>query len=474
MSHRVAHRLRSARLLQAVWSRARPLLSFAGLVLVIGVASIALSLRVTPAQTVTALGETVEVGAAAPSLSLSGPGELDLFGQSMATRQHFDGPVRPRLVLSHITVNRQLAAVLHTPGSDLRSRLGRQLVNGLTRYFVWESVIVACGATILLGAYAGWRRHRLGQTVKLLVGGLIAMEALNVGCIAIAAFSAPRVLGHISSLDQLVGRAPGGAIPAPAGPPLGGVQAVVMGDSTAAGVGNPLVADPSTLDRACQRSVDSYPALLAEENGWNVLNLACSGATVQQGLLGAQSIGGQVAPPQLAVASQASTASLVVLSVGADDVHWSAIIELCAVSQACDNQAATAYFQSNLAQFTEHYYDLLSDLTALPNHPKVLVNSYYNPFGPDLRCLKDVGLTRAKVNVLDSDLNALDAVLAKGANTFGLVSVKPNFAGHGICSAQPDVQALSAAAPFHPTLAGALTIALADESALAHHRAAPS
>ena len=87
----------------------RALLYVLVLVLV-SVAAIAFALQVTPEQSVSILGQSVSVGATAPSLSLSGPGELVLFGQSLPTRVEFVGPVRPRLVLTDITINEQVEA----------------------------------------------------------------------------------------------------------------------------------------------------------------------------------------------------------------------------------------------------------------------------------------------------------------------------------------------------------------------------
>ena len=55
----------------------------------------------------------------------------------------------------------------------------------------------------------------------------------------------PGTLRQVHSLDDLVGSTPVGAAPEPVGTSLPGVQAVVLGDSTAAGLGNPLVRDPS-------------------------------------------------------------------------------------------------------------------------------------------------------------------------------------------------------------------------------------
>ena len=51
--------------------------------IVVAFASIAVALLVTPMQPVSVAGQTVRVGAAAPTLRASGPGELDLFGQRL-------------------------------------------------------------------------------------------------------------------------------------------------------------------------------------------------------------------------------------------------------------------------------------------------------------------------------------------------------------------------------------------------------
>lgn len=45
-------------------------------------------------------------------------------------------------------------------------------------------------------------------------------------------------------------------------------------------------------------------------------------------------------------------------------------------------------------------------------------------------------------------------------------SPQPDFAGHQLCTSQPYVQGLDAAAPFHPTATGQSAIALADQAVL--------
>jgi len=87
--------------------------------------SIALALVVTPVQNVTVTGEEIGVGAAAPALSFSGPGEVDLFGQRLPTTLQFAGPVRPRLTLTHITLDQQLASMFRPGHGQLPARRDR-------------------------------------------------------------------------------------------------------------------------------------------------------------------------------------------------------------------------------------------------------------------------------------------------------------------------------------------------------------
>jgi hypothetical protein len=198
-----------------------------------------------------------------------------------------------------------------------------------------------------------------------------------------------------------------------------------------------------------------------------VLNLACSGATIQNGLLGVQVLGnGQVAPPQLTEAQRATRAKVIIVSVGADDVEWSIMTRLCVASAVCNDAVSTAYFNQLLSAFTSSYYQLLVDLADLPGTPAVLVNEYYVPFGPDIGCLTQYGLTAAKEKVLLARLGQLNTVLAEGAQTFGFGVADPSFVGHELCTAEPYVQGPGDPDPLHPTATGELAIALADQQVL--------
>src|SRR5580700_4424732 len=238
---------------------ARRLLAGLGLLILSAVAAIAVALQVTPPQTVTVAGQVIQVGTTEPDFSLSGPGEVDLFGQALPTNQRFTGPVRPRLQLSQITINSELTSFVegNRPAGAERI-LGAQLAAGWKRYFSWEIVITGAVALVLVGAGAGWRRLPLRSTLRLLAAGLIVAEAINLGAIMTTAYSAPARLRQVRSLGDLVGTQTSPPVIRPTGKPLPGIQVVVMGDSTAAGAGLAPLPGASAPVRACGRSVDSY------------------------------------------------------------------------------------------------------------------------------------------------------------------------------------------------------------------------
>ena len=221
--------------------------------LIVTAGSIWLALQVAPLQTVSAAGQTAQVGAAVPSLSLSGPGELDLFGQVMPTKPQFTGPIRPLLKLTHITINAQVTRLLRSDGPrKLELNLSQQLAQGWTRYFVWETLIAAGFGAVGLIAVAGVRRQSYATMAKTVIAGLITVVAVNVGGVLLTASSTPAVLRSVKTLDALVGADPLATPPQAVVRPLPGVQAVVIGDSTAAAVGNPIAGNASALDRAAR------------------------------------------------------------------------------------------------------------------------------------------------------------------------------------------------------------------------------
>jgi lysophospholipase L1-like esterase len=430
----------------------------------VALGAIWLALRVAPLQTVSAAGQTAQVGATLPNASLLGPGELDLFGQVMATKPDFPGLIRPKLSLDHITIDPQVVQMLRAQGpAKVELTLSQQLASGWEHYFLWETLIAIGFAVIPLVAIAAVRKRP--KIWKMLAIGLGVVIVVNVGGIALTASGTPKVLRSVKTLDDLVGVDPVDE-PAPVGAADPNVQAVVIGDSTSAGWGLPWEPNATAEDQACGRSPESYAADLAAANQWNVLNLSCGSATIANGLLGPEVLyNGQIAPPQFPRAEAATHAKLIVVSVGADDLSWSVMTQLCAASTVCDDKISSAYFSQLLDTFTRNYYKLLSDLDRLPAHPAVLVNEYYSPFGANIGCLQKYSMTPAKVKVLLARLGQLNKVLAQGAALFGFGVATPHFTGHELCTSNPWVQGPSDPAPLHPNAAGELAIALTDQQA---------
>ena len=148
-------------------SASRPLVPalLRGLVVVgtlgaVSVLAVTVGLLVTPSPSVSALGQTVEVGVTPPSLDSSGPGEVVLFGRTLPTEVDFVGPVRPRLVLTDITLDAQVAGAFAPPGRAAGGRQGRRRALERVAHLLPVRVgVVGVAAIVLLGAIAGWRRY---------------------------------------------------------------------------------------------------------------------------------------------------------------------------------------------------------------------------------------------------------------------------------------------------------------------------
>jgi hypothetical protein len=181
-----------------------------------------LALRIAPLQTVSAAGQTAQVGATLPGASLRGPGELDLFGQVMTTNPDFPGPIRPKLVLQRVTINSHVIQKLQAQGaSQVKLALSQQLAAGWEHYFIWETLI-ACGLAVIPLVAVGAVRRR-PKIWKLVAAGVAVVAVVNVGGIALTASGTPRVLRGVKTLDDLVGVNPvTGDTPSAAPGPAGG------------------------------------------------------------------------------------------------------------------------------------------------------------------------------------------------------------------------------------------------------------
>ncbi|MBM7366958.1 GDSL-type esterase/lipase family protein [Gordonia hydrophobica] len=439
-------------------------------IVVVTVIAIAVSLWLTPMQSVQAVGQTVRVGAAPPSTSWSGPGQVELFGRQLDTTIDFPGPIRPRLELTNLELSGELADLVGPAGDDAarkqaQDELQNALVDGWKRYLIIQVLIVAAVSLLLMGAVVGWQRRSAASSIIVVVIGVVVAAAANVGAVVVTASNAAEQLRAISSIESLVGAATvPGALPANP-PPAAAGHVVVIGDSTAAGIGNPPLRDPTSQDTACERTSGAFAVALGRASNWKVTNMACSSATIRAGLLGEQERGGQTLPPQLPAALDAGPAAIII-SIGANDVGWSHMIGLCAALPDCGGKASDAYFNQQLETFARDYLVLLTRLRALPNPPTVIINTYYDPLPGGSDCVADLGITDDKIAILHGWLDAMNKVLEQGADAASFPTAKPSFDGHGLCSPDPFVQSIKGNAPLHPTTAGGLAIALADQAAL--------
>ena len=112
---------------------------------------------------------------------------------------------------------------------------------------------------------------------------------------------------------------------------------VALGDSVAAGVGLKYDTDSS----ACDRTNQAYSDIVATHLIYSLSNIACSGATLADGVVGNQDVNNVTVAPQLKHLFARPKPKLITITIGANDVDWTGILEKCYVSE-CGSSADTA------------------------------------------------------------------------------------------------------------------------------------
>lgn len=458
---------------------ARVLGAVAGL-LAIALTAILLVLAVWPTDRVDVLGVRIEVGAQQPSpgFGLTGPGQLESFGQTVDLRAvEVAGPVRPYIGTAIAPYD--LIRIATTPGAPDEG--GEVLVDAFVQWALLRTpVVLATGLLLLIAGVAilsfigvlphlhrdSWRRYASWAVTATVTTGLVWGASL-----AAAAYGS-QSLADVESLDEVFDYDVLRTSPAAVGGEREGIDVVVVGDSRAAVYGGDPVLTPSPDDTACARSRDSLAeqmeALLLDVD-WRAANLACLSATVEEGLLQPQLIGGEQVPAQVGVLKSITDPEVVVVSVGPNDVFWGPIVGSCYVT-TCNVNVLAPTVNALMSDFRRSYDDLLADVASLEAAPQVIVVGAYAPFAVGRTC-NDTELPNGTGSLTDDEIDTvlqwrdrLNTIMVDGAERYGFSYVEP--ALRPLCVQDstglgPDIWPLESDYRFHPTAIGTLKTATA-------------
>ena len=177
---------------------------------------------------------------------------------------------------------------------------------------------------------------------------------------------------------------------------------VSIGDSVASGEGNPDIpggAGAQWENEQCHRSATAGPAQAAidieradPKTSVTFIHLACSGATIFKGLLGSYDgvISGSPLPPQLQALQTFvgdREVDAVLVSIGANDAHFSDVVQRCFLQRACDATrpgTARSRFERDLTRLPSAYDQLATAMNLLSLDPqRVYITEYYDPMHDD-------------------------------------------------------------------------------------------
>jgi lysophospholipase L1-like esterase len=250
------------------------------------------------------------------------------------------------------------------------------------------------------------------------------------------------------------------------------VLVVVIGDSVAAGEGNvaklPL---PAWADRRCHRSqaaageraarrVVTAARRRGRHFALTFISLACSGATVKNGLLGR--FGGQEPlrddrelEPQVKRLSRLdheNPVAAVIVSIGANDVHFGPIVRACARLKSCAGKETrlepggpkakiSDQVSAALGELPKGYATLAKELKPIVPSRRVVITEYFDPTrSDDAQLCKhvDIQLDAGEFAFASrSVLRPLNAAVAAAAREHGwqlVPMVSTDFQEHGYCA----------------------------------------
>lgn len=269
---------------------------------------------------------------------------------------------------------------------------------------------------------------------------------------------------------------------------------VSIGDSVASGEGNPDVPFvPRWQNRQCHRSALAGPARAAriiedmdERSSVTFVHLACSGATTLVGLLGPYEgqEPGALLPPQVTELERLAgdrEIDAVLVSIGANDVHFSKVVESCLLKTDChlDAPGSAARRFAREVRGLPSNYERLAHALELRNIPadRVYLTEYFDPTRDDTGAFCDktilsdhpavraarrlgVGITAAEAQwaseTMMPQLNQAGAAAAAlyGWNRVG--GIRDPFLTHGYCASDHWVVRYSESMPAQGNKDGSL------------------
>ncbi len=254
---------------------------------------------------------------------------------------------------------------------------------------------------------------------------------------------------------------------------------VALGDSYTSGALFP--ADSTARPPGCLRSNKAYPVLVATALGAPLTDVSCSSAGVAD-MTAAQKTGLGTNPPQLN--ALAPDDSLVLLTLGGDDLGFTSVLEKCmelSFSDPWGSPCAAYYTKGGTDQLaaavrTEapRMAAVLAAIAARAPRARIVVVGYPDLFPLSGGCWPAVPITSGDIGYLrgiELQLNAMLAVDAKAANASYVNTYTPTI-GHDFCQPERvrDVEGLlpgSWALPFHPNSRGQAALAAAVLAAVA-------
>jgi lysophospholipase L1-like esterase len=259
---------------------------------------------------------------------------------------------------------------------------------------------------------------------------------------------------------------------------------VSVGDSVASGEGNPA---PGLFRWQspfwCHRSATSGQAIAAREliaahpdSSFQFVSFACSGATIDRGLLGEFKKGGlrRAEPPQLdrLAALPAADVDALMISIGANDVGFQRIVTFCTLKDRCPTNRSfppavewaaqrhvpvptlDKYVSERIAELGPDYDRVNARIPSAIDRGHVLIVEYFDPTRwpaqhqcpvfdervirhPEEGLVTTAESSWARDHVLISLNDAVRAAARRNGWTV-VDGVDERFDGHGICAPKPE------------------------------------